>query len=233
MKYISLICARGGSKGFPNKNIYNFHGAPLIVRAIEIAMNNHLISRVIVSTDSKQIAKIASDAGAEVPFIRPAELAKDDSPEWLVWRHAVDYLENDGESNFSLVVLPTTAPLRNQRDIDLCIAEFDGNDVDSVITVTEANRSPYFNMIKSDAEGFSSLVIKSDNKVSRRQDVPEVFDMTTVAYVVSPASIKSNTSLFDGKVRSVFIPKERAIDVDTPLDMQMAEFLFKKNEDMI
>ena len=221
MKYISLICARGGSKGFPNKNIYNFNGVPLIVRAIETAMKNHLISRVIVSTDSKEIAKIASDAGAEVPFIRPAELAEDDSPEWLVW------------SNFSLIVLPTTAPLRNQRDIDLCISEFEENDVDSVITVTEANRSPYFNMIKNDAEGFSSLVIKSDDKVSRRQDVPEVFDMTTIAYVVSPASIKSNAGLFDGKVRSVFIPKQRAIDIDTPLDMQMAEFLFKKKEDMV
>ena len=221
MKYISLICARGGSKGFPNKNIYNFNGVPLIVRAIETAMKNHLISRVIVSTDSKEIAKIASDAGAEVPFIRPAELAEDDSPEWLVWR------------NFSLIVLPTTAPLRNQRDIDLCISEFEENDVDSVITVTEANRSPYFNMIKNDAEGFSSLVIKSDDKVSRRQDVPEVFDMTTIAYVVSPASIKSNAGLFDGKVRSVFIPKQRAIDIDTPLDMQMAEFLFKKKEDMV
>ena len=142
-------------------------------------------------------------------------------------------LENDGESNFSLIVLPTTAPLRNQEDIDLCISEFEENDVDSVITVTEANRSPYFNMIKNDAEGFSSLVIKPDDKVSRRQDVPEVFDMTTVAYVVSPASIKSNAGLFDGKVRSVFIPKQRAIDIDTPLDMQMAEFLFKNKEDMV
>ena len=230
MKYISLICARGGSKGFPNKNIYHFNGVPLIVRAIEAAKKNHIISRVIVSTDSKEIAQIASDAGAEVPFIRPAELAEDDSPEWLVWRHAVDYLENNGESDFSLIVLPTTAPLRDQRDIDLCIAEFEGNDTDCVITVTEANRSPYFNMIKNDIEGFSSLVISPDAKVSRRQDVPEVFDMTTVAYVVSPAFIKSHSSLFDGRVRSVYIPKERAIDVDTPIDMKIAEFLFKNRE---
>ena len=94
MKYIALICARGGSKGLPGKNIKPLNGTPLIGWSIKIAKKVERISRVIVSTDSEEIAKIAIEYGAEVPFMRPQELALDDSSEWLVWRHAINYLED-------------------------------------------------------------------------------------------------------------------------------------------
>ena len=162
--------------------------------------------------------------------MRPSELAEDGSPEWLVWRHAIEYLENDGETNFSLVVLPVTAPLRNTSDVDRCIEEFESSEADAVITVTEANRSPYFNMVNLDNNGYSSLVIKPRDIVTRRQDAPEVFDMTTIAFIVSASFVKLNNNLFEGKVRSVMIPKERSIDIDTPYDMEIAEFLAKKLE---
>jgi|TARA_B110000483_G_C18130709_1_gene517483 CMP-N-acetylneuraminic acid synthetase len=230
MKYISIICVRGGSKGFPKKNIHKLNGKSLLARAIEIAKDNKKISRVIVSTDSQEFASIALENGAEVPFMRPSELAEDGSPEWLVWRHAIEYLENDGETNFSLVVLPVTAPLRNTSDVDRCIEEFESSEADSVITVTEANRSPYFNMVNLDNNGYSSLVIKPRDIVTRRQDAPEVFDMTTIAFIVSASFVKLNNNLFEGKVRSVMIPKERSIDIDTPYDMEIAEFLAKKLE---
>ena len=202
----------------------------MLARAIEIAKDNKKISRVIVSTDSQEFASIALENGAEVPFMRPSELAEDGSPEWLVWRHAIEYLENDGETNFSLVVLPVTAPLRNTSDVDRCIEEFESSEADSVITVTEANRSPYFNMVNLDNNGYSSLVIKPRDIVTRRQDAPEVFDMTTIAFIVSASFVKLNNNLFEGKVRSVMIPKERSIDIDTPYDMEIAEFLAKKLE---
>ena len=230
MKYISIICVRSGSKGFPKKNIHKLNGKSLLARAIEIAKDNKKISRVIVSTDSQEFASIALENGAEVPFMRPSELAEDGSPEWLVWRHAIEYLENDGETNFSLVVLPVTAPLRNTSDVDRCIEEFESSEADSVITVTEANRSPYFNMVNLDNNGYSSLVIKPRDIVTRRQDAPEVFDMTTIAFIVSASFVKLNNNLFEGKVRSVMIPKERSIDIDTPYDMEIAEFLAKKLE---
>lgn len=233
MNYISLICARGGSKGLPNKNIYKLSGKPLIAWSIEIAKKVKKISRVIVSTDSEEIAKVALDAGAEVPFIRPPELATDSSPEWMVWRHAINYLEEEGEANFGLVVLPATSPLRNISDVEKCISEFENYKTDIVISVTEAHRSPYFNMIMVDDNGFSSLVIKPKKALTRRQDSPEVFDMTTVAFIASIPFVKSNSHIFDGKVRSVYIPRERSIDIDTAYDMEIAQYLANKLEESI
>ena len=228
MRYVALICARGGSKGLPGKNIKPLGGVPLIGRSIQIAKQVSRLDRVIVSTDSEEIAKIARDYGAEVPFIRPSELAKDTSSEWLVWQHTLEYLKkHDSNKVDALVNLPTTAPLRNVIDIENCLDEYEKGDVDIVITVTEAHRSPYFNMITNDDKGYSSLVI-SGNKITRRQDAPVVYDMTTVAYVAKTEYVKNSNGLFDGRVRSVEIPIERAIDVDTELDFKIAESILQR-----
>ncbi len=226
MKYIALICARGGSKGLPGKNIKPLNGIPLIGWSIKIAKQIDRISRVIVSTDSEEIAKIALEYGAEVPFMRPKDLALDDSPEWLVWRHAINYLESrQGEKIEGLVVLPATAPLRSIEDVNDCIDEFEKGEVDSVITVSEANRSPYFNMIVNDKKGYSSLVIQLKKGIVRRQDAPKVYNMTTVAYVVNTNFVKKFDGIFEGMVKSVVVTPERAIDIDTMLDFKIAECL--------
>ena len=226
MKYIVLICARGGSKGLPGKNIKPLNGIPLIGWSINIAKQIDRVSRIIVSTDSEEIAKVALKYGAEVPFMRPKELAQDDSPEWLVWRHAIKYVEShEGEDIDAIVVLPVTAPLRSVKDVDTCIDLFEEGGVDSVITVSEANRSPYFNMTVNDDSGYASLVISPENQIIRRQDAPEVFDMTTVAYVVNTNAVKLSNGVFKGKVKSIVIPQERSIDIDTLLDFKIAECL--------
>lgn len=226
MEYTALICARGGSKGLPGKNIRMLAGRPLIGWAIHVAQQVEKISRIIVSTDSEEIAQIAEEQGATVPFIRPSYLAEDDSPEWLVWRHALQYLlENKKAKIDGLVSVPATAPLRSPGDIEKCITEFEKGDSDCVITVSDAHRSPYFNMIKHDEEEYAHLVLSPEKKITRRQDVPVVYDMTTVAYVVRPEFVLHKDSLFDGRVRSVIVPPERAIDIDTILDFQIAECL--------
>jgi CMP-N-acetylneuraminic acid synthetase len=232
MKYIVLICARGGSKGLPGKNIKPLDGIPLIGWSINIAKELDNISHIIVSTDSIEIAKIAEKYGAKTPFIRPDYLAQDDSPEWLVWRHAINYIEeNDGELIDALIVLPVTAPLRSVNDVNACIDLFEKSEADSVITVSEASRNPYFNMIVNDSNGYSSLVIAPKDQVTRRQDAPEVFDMTTVAYVVDVNLIKNYNGIFEGKVQSVTIPRERAVDIDNLMDFKIAEYLLnQKNE---
>jgi CMP-N-acetylneuraminic acid synthetase len=223
MRYVALICARGGSKGLPGKNIMALGGVPLIGRAIQVAKQVDRIDRIIVSTDSENIAHVARKYGAEVPFIRPTELAQDNSSEWLVWQHMLNYLaENDPEVVDGLVNLPATAPLRDAIDVENCLDEYEKRDVDVVVTVAAAHRSPYFNMVKNDNQGYSSLVIP-DNKIHRRQDAPVVYDMTTVAYVARPKYVQSSKGIFEGKVRSVVIPVERAIDVDTLLDFKIAE----------
>ena len=231
MKYLGLICARGGSKGVPGKNIRVLNGKPLIVHAIEMALRIEEIDRVIVSTDSKEIAKVVETTAADLPFMRPAELASDQSSEWYVWRHAIQYLkDNEGEEYDGVVVVPTVAPLRDIEDVSACIREFEKGEADIVITVTEAHRNPYFNMVCEDDNGCCHLVVPPEGRVIRRQDAPEVYDMTTVAYVVRPDFVMSSDSLFTGRVKSVQIPYERALDIDTEFDFQLAEYLMNKRE---
>ena len=226
MNAIGFIFARGGSKGLPGKNIRTLGGKPLIAWAIEHTLAVKRIKRVIVSTDSIEIAEVAKEHGAEVPFIRPAELAGDDSPEWLAWRHALNYLlGSDGVLPDAMVSVPTTAPLRLPEDIENCLDEYEKGDADVVITVTDAHRSPYFNMVKIHADGTAGLVIPPQSVMARRQDTPKVFDMTTVAYVARPEFVIECSTIFEGKVRHVHVPVERALDIDTILDFGIAEYL--------
>lgn len=225
LRYVALICARGGSKGLPGKNIRPLAGVPLIGWSIRTAKQEKRILRVIVSTDSEEIAQVAKEYNAEIPFIRSRELAQDKSPEWLVWRHALEYLSKQQYEIDGLVVIPPTAPLRGLQDIKNCINEFEKGDVDVVITVSDAHRSPYFNMVTNDQTGCCSLVIPPAKMILRRQDTPSVFDMTTVAYVVRPQFVHECDGIFEGRVRSVHIPPERALDIDTPLDFKIAECL--------
>ena len=139
---------------------------------------------MIVSTDSDAIAVAARNAGADVPFMRPAELASDTASEWLSWQHALTYLkQSDGDYPDALLVVPATAPLRVTEDLERCLDEFGRGDVDTVITVTDAHRSPYFNMVTAREDGYVGVVMPPQTTVVRRQDAPPVYDMTTVGYV--------------------------------------------------
>jgi CMP-N-acetylneuraminic acid synthetase len=231
MKAVAFIFARGGSKGLPRKNIRPLNGKPLIAWSIEHALSVKRIKRVIVSTDSDEIAELARQYGAEVPFMRPAELAADNSPEWLAWRHALSYLrESTGELPEVMVSVPTTAPLRLPIDIENCLDEYEKGDADMVITVTDAHRSPYFNMVKTNADGSVGLVNPPQPAIARRQDAPVVYDMATVCYVANPVFVMTHNATFEGKVKAVNIPAERAIDIDTLLDFQIAESLLNIRE---
>jgi CMP-N-acetylneuraminic acid synthetase len=232
MKVVALICARGGSKGVPGKNIRRLAGRPLIAWAIEQSRAIKRVARVIVSTDSEEIAGVARAVGAEVPFLRPAELARDDSPEWLVWRHALNYLKGSGGAYpDALMVVPATAPLRAMVDLERCLDEYEKGKADIVITVTDAHRSPYFNMVRVHPDGTVSLVMPPDGAIARRQEAPVVYDMTTVAYVARPEFVMTRNGIFEGKVTHVHVPAERALDIDTLLDFRIAECLMasKKN----
>jgi len=231
MTNVAFIFARGGSKGLPGKNIRPFAGKPLIAWAIAHAQAVSRISRVFVSTDSEEIAAVALAHGAEVPFIRPAKLALDDSPEWLAWRHGLQFLqESTGALPEAIVSVPTTAPLRLPIDIDHCLDEFARGAADVVITVTEAHRNPYFNMVKRNPDCSMGLVIPPARKVTRRQEAPPVYDMATVAYVARPEFVLNHLGPFAGHVRAVQVPVERAIDIDTAFDFYLAEFLMSQRQ---
>jgi N-acylneuraminate cytidylyltransferase len=234
MKGVSFIFARGGSKGLPGKNIRPFGGKPLIAWAIEHALAVKRIDRVIVSTDSKEIAEIAHEYGAEVPFMRPVELARDDIPEWLAWRHALDYLYNTtGALPEIMVSVPTTAPLRLPIDIENCLDEYEKHSADVIITVTDAHRSPYFNMVRTNSDGTVELINPLPSVITRRQDAPVVYDITTICYVANPDFVMTHKSIFEGRVRAVHVPPERAIDIDTLLDFQIAERLLNLRKQIL
>jgi len=224
MKTYGFIFARGGSKGVPGKNIKLLGGIPLIGHAIKAGQDSGMLDRIIVSTDDEKTACVAEEFGAEVPFMRPANLAKDDTPEWLAWRHAIEQVDD-----FDVFVsLPCTSPLRIGTDVRNCIKKYLDEDCDVVVTARKADRHPSFNMITLDTAGFASVAMPPKKKISRRQDAPEVFDMTTVAYVSSPSFILKNDAIFQGRVKAVEIPSERAIDIDTELDFSFAEFLLER-----
>lgn len=232
MSVVAFIFARGGSKGLPGKNTRNFCGKPLIAWSIEQAKAVSRIDRVIVSTDSEEIAEVARKYGAEVPFIRPVILATDESTEILAWRHGLEYLRGTPQGLPRIMIsVPATAPLRIPNDIERCIEMYDSGKCDVVITVTDSHRSPYFNMVKLDSSGLATLVNPPDLAVSRRQDAPLTYDMTTVCYVVDPGFVLIHDSVFKGRIKAVHIPSDRAIDIDSLNDFEVAEFLMMKKGD--
>ena len=227
MRCQAFIFARGGSKGVPRKNVRALAGKPLIAHAIKTALATSRLGDVIVSTDDDEIAEVAQQWGARVPFMRPDELAGDTASEWLAWRHALEWVEEHEGPIDAMVSLPTTAPFRMVSDVEACIALLEATPLaDAVITVTESERNPYFNMVTLDTQtAGAALVFPAAREAVRRQDAPAVYDITTVAYAVRPHHVRAHSGLFDGAVHAVQIPRERALDIDTPYDFRLAELL--------
>jgi len=229
MQNIVFIFARGGSKGLPRKNIKLLNGKPLISYPIEIAKQLNFVNRIIVSTDDRDIADIAKEHGAEVPFIRPASLAGDQSPEWLAWQHACEFIiSKDGEFD-TFISLPATAPLRKVDDVSKAFDFFQVNDFDSVITSVEAKFNPYFTLFKKNQSGAIEL-FSQDESVTRRQDAPKALGIVPVAYVTSPDFILSKSSIWGGSVGAVEVDPLSSIDIDDKFDFYMAELIAKDHK---
>lgn len=226
---VAFIFARGGSKGVPRKNIRMLAGKPLIAHSIEVAQASPSIDRVVTSTDDEEIAAISRQYGAEVPFMRPKELASDNSYEWLSWRHAIiTYQEIVGKQIDVMISLPPTSPLRAVDDVEACSERFDEGEADVVISVMPSHRNPYLNMVTLDEKQLASVVIQSETLIVGRQDAPSVFDMTTVVYAARPQFVLEADKLFAGRVKAVVIPAERSLDIDTPFDFKIAELLMEE-----
>ena len=229
MKFNAVIFARGGSKGLPKKNILSFAGKPLIAWTIELALKGKLFDKIYISTDCEEIATIAEKYGAIIPYIRPAELATDNVAEFLAWKHFVEFLDNKNIPGEAIVSLPATSPLRKHQDIEDALTYYSTNHkkLDIVLGVTESNRSPWFNMVSIDYQNRVKLLNNSKNITVRRQDAPKTFDITTVLYISKRSFVKKYNNIFEGVVHGIYIPEGRSIDIDTKLDFDIAEFIFK------
>lgn len=224
----AVIFARGGSKGLPGKNLKTLGGVPLIGHSINVAKRVASVSRIICSTDSKEIARAASLFGAEIPFLRPSKLASDTSPELNSWKHLAEFLRKTGsEPDEVFLSLPTTAPLREHADVERALDKLNSSDADIVVTYSEASNNPWFNMIVTSEAGLVEIANKPDGRsITHRQKAPTVYNLVPVAYATTLRYVLETNDLFAGIVRGVPVPRERAIDVDSSLDFQIAQFLF-------
>ncbi|MBA4391138.1 MAG: hypothetical protein C0399_09385 [Syntrophus sp. (in: bacteria)] len=224
---VCVIPARGGSKGLPGKNIKMFCGKPLIAHTIEQARQSQYIDRVIVSTEAEEIAQISKKYGAEVPFMRPMELAGDSAATVDVLLHAINWLEDKDQCLFDiLVLLHVTTPLRSVEDINKSVTLLVEENADNVFSVAEAHRNPYFNMVEEGSDGFVKLV--KEGCFSTRQAAPKVYDMNASIYVWWKNVLKEGRKIFLIKTKAYVMPKERSIDIDDDLDFKIAEFLKMK-----
>lgn len=227
MKTIITICARGGSAGVPGKNIRPLLGKPLIAHTIAQALACPGIDAVYVSTDSPLIADVARQTGAQVPFIRPAELATATAPKIPVVQHLVESVEHDGTKIGRIVDLDPTSPLREIADIQACLELLDAN-TDVVITGCEAEKNPYFNMVEYQSDGNVGLVKRPASPVTGRQQAPKVYAMNASIYVWHRRTLSKG--LWDGRVKLYVMPRERSIDIDTPLDFKIVELLMQERD---
>jgi len=225
---VAFIFARGGSKEITKKNIQLLDNLPLIAYSIKVAKQTRIFDDIIVSTDSKEIAEIAGVYGITTSELRPSELALDNTPEWLCWKYEVEkYLETNSFSTFFSI--PCTSPLRKSSDITNMKKFYDNNQFDLVLGICKSSKSPLFNMVKKDTSNKIDRILLGDKEITRRQDAMTYYDITTVCYITSPEYILTSDSMFDGSLGGFEIPRERSLDIDTPYDLELAEFLIKKN----
>lgn len=226
----ALIPARGGSKGIPDKCLTPLCTKPLIAYTIEQSLKSKYLDRIVVSTDSETIANVAREYKADVPFIRPAELAADDSSTVDVIVHSLEYFNTKKAGIPEIVMLlQPTSPLRIVEDIDKSLELFVESDTKSLVSLYKPDTSPYwFKYV--DERGFVSDFISQPDSYVRRQDTNNLFLLNGAIYIFYSQSFLSGKILLTSETIPYIMPPERSIDIDTMLDLQFAEFLIKRTQ---
>lgn len=229
MQIIATVCARGGSKRLPRKNIKDLAGKPLIAYTIEVALKCKRVIRVIVSTDDEDIVKISKQYGAEVPFIRPKSLATDTIGKLPVIQNAVEFCEKEYNTGIDVIIdLDPTAPIRKVTDLDQALNKFLESDADVLYSVCMARKSPYFNMVELDGNGYAHLSKPLNTKIVRRQDSPTVYDMNASIYIFNRDFLLTTNSIHSGKAIVYVMDDISGFDIDRDIDFQFIEFLLEK-----
>lgn len=226
MRVLGLIPARGGSKGVSSKNTRLLCGKPLLQYTAEAALGARLLSRVILSTEDEEIARVGESCGLEVPFIRPAELAEDETPTLPVVQHAVRWLENRGERFDAVCLLQPTNPLRLPEDIDGCIQLLETTDADAAVTISPvpAEHNPHWVYFQN-GSGFLRLSTGEDTPIPRRQELPPAFHREGSVYVTRRDVLMDGNSLYGTRLAGYPIDAVRSVNIDGPEDWARAETL--------
>jgi CMP-N,N'-diacetyllegionaminic acid synthase len=222
------IGARKGSKGVPGKNFLPICGKPLIDWSLDQLLENPRIGAVVVSTDDPQIYDHAVARGALAIGLRPPHLATDSAPKWGVWQHALQAAEAICGPVSTFVDLDCTSPLRLPQDIDGALDLFAAQLPDMVMSVCEARKNPYFNLVELRADGGLKVSKELPGGVWSRQDAPMVYEHVGVVYVLNPAYLASAKTIYEGRVVPFVLPSERCHDIDTPYDLKLVSFLLQE-----
>lgn len=222
---IAIIPARGGSKGLPGKNVRPLNGKPLIAYAIEEALKAKHIDRVVISTDDEKIAKVAVQYGAELPFMRPAELASDTAMAIDNYIYTIGRLEEEGDKLIdAFVVLQPTSPLRIAEDIDGAIELFEQKKADSVISYCQEAHPVTWHKYLDDQGRFVDIF---DANIKNRQDNRVSYYPNGAVYVFRTSMIRERKYYTD-KSFAYVMPRIRSVDIDFMEDFEYAEFLLKR-----
>lgn len=226
---IITICARGGSKGVKGKNIRGLAGKPLIYYTIKQAKEWDRAKHIVISTDSEEIAQVAKEFGAEVPFMRPDDLATDTAGKVGVIKHALKSCEKYFKEKFDCVMdLDVTSPVRTIEDLENAYKLFLEKKPKTLFSVVPAHRNPYFNMVEEDSEGKVHLCKKGN--FLRRQDAPKVYDMNASIYIYNRQFLieeGTESAVSDNSFAYVMKDISRT-DIDSELDFKFIEFLIKE-----
>lgn len=223
---LGLVCARGGSRGVPRKSLAMLAGLPLVAHTVNAYRAWGGADRVVCSTDDPDTAEAARAAGAEVPWLRPAELAGDDVAKRDVLRHALLACEaEDGHSYEVIVDLDVCAPLRTVADIEAVLATLTERGASNVLSVSPARRNPYYNMVEVTDEGWARLSKPPGTAFATRQASPVVYDVNASIYAYTRAFLLSDEEIIGSRTAVYVMPAERSVDVDNPVDLLLLRAL--------
>lgn len=227
--YIAVIPARGGSKRISRKNLALLNSKPLIAYTIQAAISSKKISRVIVSTDNKEIAEAAKTWGAEVPFLRPKQLADSKSPIVETILHVLENIEQ--EDSITIVLLQPTSPFRNGHHIDESIMLFEKSGADTVTSVNYAKEHPYYAWTLKNNKALTPYFSRKKQMIAR-QDLPVSLIENGAIYIIKKSVLK-NKKIYGKKVMPYIMDQEVSVDIDTPYDLLFAEFILQKKTGQI
>jgi CMP-N,N'-diacetyllegionaminic acid synthase len=223
---VASICARGGSKGVPRKNLRLLAGKPLIGRAVEQALACEIFDRVVASTDDAEMARVARAYGAEVPFMRPPELAQDQTNKWDVFRHLVTEVEAGSARRVGVIAdLDTGAALRTLDDIEAAVRTLLESSADVCVTAYEADHNPYYNMVQLDSNGLAGVCIRPDKPIANRQQAPAVYNLSPAVFAIRRDALWSHDHWSQCRMTLSVLPRDRAVDIDTEFDFRLVESL--------
>jgi CMP-N-acetylneuraminic acid synthetase len=229
MRVLGIVTARGGSKGIPRKNIVPLLGRPLLAYTADAALAARRLTRVILSTEDEEIAEVGRRCGLEVPFMRPPDLARDDTPTLPVLQHAVSYLEALGDRYDAVCLLQPTNPLRRSEDVDACVELLESSGADSVISVlpVPAEYNPHWVYFQRE-DGSLYLSTGAAEPIPRRQDLPIAFHRAGSVYLVRRDVLMEQNSLYGRRAVGYVTDHVRSVNIDAPSDLSRAEALLRE-----